>query len=127
MISYNLLQGDCYEVLKHLSSNLQENRKYRLIVTSPPYYRHRHYGEDSREIGQENTDDMFIQKLSNIFTTCRSLLTEDGSLWIVIGDTRHKYGKLMIPHRLALKLVERGYILREDIIWFKKNNVSTSS
>jgi DNA modification methylase len=29
--------------------------------------------------------------------------------------------------RLAFKLVERGYTLREDIIWFKKNNVSTSS
>ena len=48
-------------------------------------------------------------------------------LWIVIGDTRRKYGKLMIPHRLALKLIERGYTLREDIIWFKKNNVSSSS
>ncbi|MFL6363143.1 MAG: DNA methyltransferase, partial [Nitrososphaeraceae archaeon] len=34
---------------------------------------------------------------------------------------------LLIPHRLALKLVERGYSIREDIIWFKKNNVSTSS
>jgi DNA modification methylase len=33
----------------------------------------------------------------------------------------------LIPHRLALKLVERGYIIREDIVWFKKNNVSTSS
>ena len=127
MISYSAIQGDCYEVLKHLSSNQQENGKYRLIVTSPPYYRHRHYGEDSREIGQENTDDMFIEKLADIFTMCRNLLTEDGSLWIVIGDTRRKYGKLMMPHRLALKLVERGYTLREDIIWFKKNNVSSSS
>ena len=80
MISYNLLQGDCYEVLKRLSSKPPENRKYRLIVTSPPYYRHRHYGEDSREIGQENTDDMFIEKLVDIFTMCRDLLTEDGSL-----------------------------------------------
>jgi DNA modification methylase len=127
MISYNLLKGDCYEILKSLSLNPQENGKYRLIVTSPPYYGHRHYGEDTKEIGQENTDDMFIEKLADIFTMCRNLLTEDGSLWIVIGDTRRKYRKLMIPHRLALKLVERGYTLREDIIWFKKNNVSTSS
>jgi site-specific DNA-methyltransferase (adenine-specific) len=33
----------------------------------------------------------------------------------------------LIPHRLALKLVEGGYNIREDIIWFKKNNVSSSS
>jgi DNA modification methylase len=127
MISYNLYQGDCYEVLKQLSSNPQENRKYRIIVTSPPYYRHRHYGEDSREIGRENSDEMFVERLSDIFSICRNLLMEDGSLWVVIGDTRRKYGKLMVPHRLALKLVVRGYILREDIIWFKKNNVSSSS
>lgn len=127
MISYQVLQGDCYEVLKNLSANPQELGKYRLIVTSPPYYRHRHYGKDTKEIGQEQTDVMFIEKLVNIFTICRDLLTEDGSLWIVIGDTRHRYGKLLIPHRLALKLTERGYTIREDIIWFKKNNVSNSS
>jgi DNA modification methylase len=127
MISYNVLQGDCFEILKRLSSNPQEKRKYRLIVTSPPYYRHRHYGKDTKEVGQERTDKIFIDKLADIFTVCRELLTEDGSLWIVIGDTRIKYGKLLIPHRLALKLAERGYTIREDIIWFKKNNVSSSS
>ena len=127
MISYNVLQGDCFEILKRLSSNPQEKRKYRLIVTSPPYYRHRHYGKDTKEVGQERTDKIFIEKLADIFTVCRELLTEDGSLWIVIGDTRIKYGKLLIPHRLALKLAERGYTIREDIIWFKKNNVSSSS
>jgi hypothetical protein len=33
----------------------------------------------------------------------------------------------MIPHKLAQRLVETGYTLREDIIWYKKNNVSSSS
>jgi DNA modification methylase len=127
MTSYQVLKGDCYEVLKLLSSNPGERGKYRLVVTSPPYYGHRHYGIDSYEIGQEQTDEIFIEKLANIFTLCRELLTEDGSLWIVIGDTRRRYGKLLIPHRLALKLVEGGYNIREDIIWFKKNNVSSSS
>jgi site-specific DNA-methyltransferase (adenine-specific) len=127
MTSYQVLKGDCYEVLKLLSSNPGERGKYRLVVTSPPYYGHRHYGIDSYEIGQEQTDEIFIEKLANIFILCRELLTEDGSLWIVIGDTRRRYGKLLIPHRLALKLVEGGYNIREDIIWFKKNNVSSSS
>src|SRR5919205_1549867 len=127
MISYQVLQGDCNEVLRKLSADPEVLGKYRLVVTSPPYYRHRHYGKDTKEIGQEQTDGSFIEKLANIFSVCRDLLTEDGSLWIVIGDTRHNYKKLLIPHRLALKLVERGYTIREDIIWFKKNNVSTSS
>jgi site-specific DNA-methyltransferase (adenine-specific) len=127
MISYRLLQGNSYNILSNLSNDPDQRGKYRLIVTSPPYYRHRHYGKDPDEIGQEATDEMFIEKLTDIFTKCRDLLTADGSLWIVLGDTRRRYGKLMIPHRLAIKLVEKGYTFREDIIWYKKNNVSSSS
>ena len=127
MISYKMLQGDSYSVLNDLAANPDEKGKYRLIVTSPPYYGHRHYGQDPNEIGQEKTEEMFIEKLFNIFIKCKDLLTQDGSLWIVIGDTRRKYQKLMVPHRLALKLVENGYIFREDIIWYKKNNISSSS
>jgi uncharacterized protein YbcI len=105
MISYKVLPGDSYSVLTKLTENPDERGKYRLIVTSPPYYRHRHYGQDPNEIGQEKTDEMFIEKLFNIFTKSRELLTEDGSLWIVIGDTRRKYGKLMIPHRLLERIL----------------------
>ena len=127
MISYDLFQGDSYDTLKNLSSRVEERNKYRLIITSPPYYNHRHYGEDPREIGQEHTSGLFIDRLVDIFAVCRDLLTEDGSLWIVIGDTRRKNGKLMVPHRIALKLVGKGYRLREDIIWYKKNSIAGSS
>jgi DNA modification methylase len=127
MIPPELHVGDSREVLEKLANDPRERRKYRVIVTSPPYYGHRHYGEDHGELGQEKTDEQFINNLAEIFVTCRELLTDDGSLWIVIGDTRRNMHKLMIPHRLALKLVERGYTFREDIIWYKKNNVASSS
>ena len=127
MISYRLVQGNSYETLENLVSKAEERNKYRLVVTSPPYYNHRHYGTDSKEIGQEQTSELFIERLANTFAICRDLLAEDGSLWIVIGDTRRKNGKLMVPHRLALKLVEKGYRLREDIIWYKRNNIASSS
>ena len=124
---YNIFTGDSYNVLRMLNEDLEQRAKYKLIVTSPPYYGHRHYGNDVREVGREKTPEIFIEKLAEIFTLCRELLTEDGSLWIVIGDTRRRYRKCMIPHRLALKLIEKGYTFREDIIWYKKNNVSSSS
>ena len=127
MISYCLVQGNSYETLENLVSKAKERNKYRLVITSPPYYNHRHYGTDSKEIGQEQTSELFIERLANTFAICRDLLAEDGSLWIVIGDTRRKNGKLMVPHRLALKLVEKGYRLREDIIWYKRNNIASSS
>jgi len=128
MTAYRILPGNSYDILSDLANNPDERAKYRLVVTSPPYYRHRHYGKDPNEIGQEKTDEMFIDKLTNIFTKCRELLTDDGSLWIVLGDSRRNYGKLMIPHRLAINLVKKGgYTFREDVIWYKKNNVSSSS
>jgi DNA modification methylase len=129
IISYNLLPGDSSKILRKLADDPKERGKYRLVITSPPYYGHRRYGTNSvEELGQERTDQQFIERLAEIFVACRELLTDDGSLWIVIGDTRRNMQKLMIPHRLALKLVENGgYIFREDVIWYKKNNVSSSS
>jgi DNA modification methylase len=128
MISYNLLKGDSLKVLRDLVEDPDEKGKYRVIITSPPYYGHRHYGKNGvKELGQEKTDQQFIDKLAEIFGTSRDLLTKDGSLWIVIGDTRRNNQKLMIPHRLALKLVEKRYTFREDVVWYKKNNVSSSA
>lgn len=33
----------------------------------------------------------------------------------------------MIPHRLAFKLIDGGYTFRDDVIWYKKNSVSSNS
>jgi site-specific DNA-methyltransferase (cytosine-N4-specific) len=101
--------------------------RFRAVVTSPPYYGHRHYGTDVSEIGQEQTVEEYLDSLTRVFLACRDLLTEDGSLWIVIGDTRRQKEKLRVPHRLAGRLVDAGYKFREDIIWYKKNNISSSS
>ena len=101
--------------------------KFRAIITSPPYYRHRHYGSDNHEIGREKTSEEYLLTLTQVFVACKDLPTEDVSLWIVICDTRRQHEKLRIPHRLADRLVQFGYVFREDIIWYKKNNVSSSS
>lgn len=126
-MAWQIHEGDSADVLKSLVHRPEEMGKYSLIITSPPYYGHRHYGKNDREVGREKTDNEFIETLVNIFSLCWQLLADDGSLWIVIGDTRRKMKKLMIPHRLALRLAEKGYFFREDIVWYKKNNVSSSS
>lgn len=126
-ISFDLYEGDSRKEVVRLVREPDETRKYRLIVTSPPYFGHRHYGKNHGEVGQEKSDAEFVKSLADIFSGCRELLTDDGSIWIVIGDTRRNMHKLMIPHRLALELVDRGYTFREDIIWYKKNNIASSA
>jgi DNA modification methylase len=120
--SFKIIHGDAHIIVKHLPC-----RKFRAIVTSPPYYRHRHYGNNDHEIGREQTTEEYLDSLTKVFAACRDLLTEDGSLWIVIGDTRRRREKLRIPHCLAERLVRAGYVFREDIVWYKKNNLSSSS
>ncbi len=120
--SFKIIRGDAYQIVRRLPAG-----KFRAIITSPPYYRHRHYGNNDHEIGREQTAEAYLDSLTVVFEACRNILTEDGSLWIVIGDTRRQHEKLRIPHRLAERLVQAGYVFREDIVWYKKNNVSSSS
>ncbi|WP_415280638.1 DNA-methyltransferase [Candidatus Nitrososphaera sp. FF02] len=117
-----VLQGDARDVAKKLDKGA-----FRAIVTSPPYFGHRHYGADRDEIGRERDVEDYLDSLVQVFSACRDLLADDGSLWIVIGDTRRRKEKLRVPHRLAERLVGAGFHFREDIIWYKKNNISSSS
>jgi DNA modification methylase len=119
---FKVLQGDASQVVRRLPHG-----RFRAIITSPPYYGHRHYGSDKGEIGREQTVDDYLDSLTRVFGACKDLLADDGSLWIVIGDTRRRKEKLRVPHRLADRLSDAGYKFREDIIWYKKNNVSSSS
>jgi len=119
--SFKIIQGDACQIIRTLHG------RFRAIITSPPYFGHRHYGTDSHEIGRERTSDEYLDSLAQVFVACRDVLTDDGTLWIVIGDTRRRHEKLRIPHRLAERLSAEGFVFREDIIWYKKNNVSSSS
>jgi DNA modification methylase len=124
---YTTYCGNTKTILEKMANNPNEKKKYRLIITSPPYYQHRNYGSKKEELGRETTSQKFIDNLVEVFSYCKNLLKDDGSLFIVIGDTRRNKKKLMIPHRLAIALTEIGYTFQEDIIWYKKNAVSSSS
>lgn len=116
-------------------------------ITSPPYYGLRDYDAPG-QIGLEPNPKEYIEKLVNVFREVRRVLKDDGTLWIVIGDsyatssgnqppanTRNSCGHtakkrpdgyklkdlMGIPWMLALALREDGWYLRQDIIWHKPN------
>lgn len=76
-----ILIGDCIEKLKELP-----DASVNCIVTSPPYYGLRDYGCDE-QIGLEETPEEYINKLVDVFRECRRVLTDDGTLWVNIGDS----------------------------------------
>ncbi|MDX1993960.1 MAG: site-specific DNA-methyltransferase [bacterium] len=55
------------------------------IVTSPPYYGQRDYGE-AAQIGLEAHPDNYIEALVKVFREARRVLRNDGTLWLNIGD-----------------------------------------
>ena len=116
------------------------------VMTSPPYYALRDYGVDG-QLGLEDTPDEFIENLCDGFLEIKRILRDDGSCWVNLGDTyagssyyfsetRKKKdfkefarpkSQMLMPHRFAIGMVERGWILRNTIIWHKTNPMPESA
>lgn len=73
------------------------DESYNSIITSPPYFAQRDYGEKT-QIGLEDTPQEYISRLVEVFREARRVLKNDGTFWLNIGDTyvgatsQHKTG-----------------------------------
>ena len=76
-----ILFGDCRDTLK------QFDEKARMCVTSPPYYGLRDYGGEEKQIGLEQTPEEYIEQMVEVMSLVRDCLTDDGTLWLNIGDS----------------------------------------
>ena len=61
-------------------------------VTSPPYFGLRDYGVDG-QVGLEKTPAEYVANLIEIFREVRRVLRDDGTMWVVIGDSFSASGK----------------------------------
>jgi site-specific DNA-methyltransferase (adenine-specific) len=123
-----LLVGDVRDLLPTLPTASVD-----CIITSPPYFRLRDY-HDQKQIGLEATVDGWVQELRGVLREAARILKPTGGLWLNVGDTysRHeRHGSkpkslLLGPERLALAMVEDGWVLRSKVIWAKTNPMPTS-
>ena len=81
-----ILFGDCRKTLCAFLPN-----SARMCVTSPPYYGLRNYGGEDYQIGLEESPEEYIRNLVEVFREVRNVLTEDGTLWVNIGDSYYNY------------------------------------
>ena len=121
-----ILIGDSLSVAKMLPNALVQS-----IVTSPPYFGHRQYTEDSSdltgyEIGREKSPKDYVERLVALFSELKRVLRDDGTLWLNLGDTYRENQLLGIPWRVALALQDDGWIIRSEIIWNKPNAMPSS-
>jgi len=156
-LSAQVIVGDNRETLKGLA-----DKSVQTVVTSPPYFGLRDYGEDD-QIGLESTPKEFIEQLCLVFDEVWRVLKDDGTIWVNLGDSyssfrdskavpdslrngdgtavskaanrnpemlrasglKHK-DLIGIPWRFAFAMQERGWYLRQDIIWAKPNPMPES-
>ncbi len=87
MNKLTILQGDCRAVLKTLP-----DQSVQTCVTSPPYWGLRDYG-CAGQLGLESTPEEYVSAIVDVFREVRRVLRDDGTLWIVIGDSYSGSGK----------------------------------
>ena len=135
----------CGDVRVAINSLLTD--RFDCVVTSPPYYWQRDYGQDG-QIGLEPTISGYVCAIADSMEAVRRVLSDRGTLFLNIADTYYsakgepkgvdrknrarRFGLravdaaglgvprktvIGIPWRVALAMIGRGWILRAPIIW----------
>lgn len=141
---------DALEGLKKLPSNSVD-----CLISSPPYWQLRDYNIKG-QLGLEETFFEYLEKLWQIFDEIKRILKHSGTCFVNLGDSYsgNKNGKTdnkvcnylkatsmgihkkatiaqkslcQIPSRFAIGMTDRGWILRNRIIWHKPNAMPSSA
>lgn len=107
------------------------------------------------QLGLEPTPELYLSHLMQVMAECWRVLREDGICWINLGDTyagsggaggdyspgglregqpKYRQGKInlkpkslcLIPERFVIACQEAGWIIRNMIIWYKRNHMPSS-
>ncbi|MGW5317780.1 DNA-methyltransferase [Nocardia thailandica] len=79
--SIALHQGDALAVARELPDTAVD-----CILTSPPYYGLRDYGVPG-QYGTEQSPEEYVETLRKLFAELRRVLSDDGTLWLNLGDS----------------------------------------
>ena len=141
--------GDAVSVLQDFPDDSVHS-----VMFSPPYWGQRDYDVEG-QIGLEQSLEEYISNIATLTDELRRVLRPDGSMWINLGDgygnqrqTKDESAasydaelhgdysnmvdnyndkcKLLLPSRVAIELIDRGWILRNDVVWQKKNPMPES-
>lgn len=152
----NIYHGDCVQVMKSFPPDFVD-----LIITSPPYFHNRIYGDET--LGREEDPRDYINNIADVMLECKRVLKPTGSLYLNLGDgyfgtkgfsrrpggrgarktdvhyaQEHRIAKqdgrylqhkqlLLLPSRIASRMQNDGWLLRNDLIWEKPNAFPTFS
>ncbi len=88
-----LLLGDALDLL----SNTVDLPPIQAVITSPTYWGKRQFTDDNREFGGESLED-YLKKCVRLFAGLLDVITDDGSLFFVMQDSRMGSGISRTQH-----------------------------
>lgn len=120
------------------------------VITSPPYFGLREYGDDAAELGRGSLEE-YVKETRLVFAELERVLAPDAFVWWNVGDTRTGSGgaggdysnpkgskraarpfrqgatglprgqAALVPYRAAIALQEDGWLVIADVTWSKAN------
>lgn len=112
-----IIQGDSLQILKEMKSNSVD-----LVITSPPYFQQRDYGNGNTGIGNEETEKQYLDNLLTIFFESVRVTKPTGAIVYNLGDKYINGGLSLLPYKFAIQAIETNKVfLINDITWSKLN------
>lgn len=113
----SLYVGEARKILRQLPAESVD-----CIVTSPPYWKMRDY-EMKGQLGWEDTVEEYAADLVAVFTEALAVLKPAGVLWLNLADKHVKKQLVPVAWKTAFAMVDGGWRLAADVIWWKTNAV----
>lgn len=114
----SIVAADC---LKFMTENIA-SESVELIITSPPYFQQRNYGNGASEMGNEKNEFLYIENLINVFKECFRVIKDTGTIVFNLGDKYLNGNLALIPYRFAIRATEEtNAILINQLTWSKLN------
>ncbi|MDB5320764.1 MAG: Methyltransferase [Phycisphaerales bacterium] len=126
--SHRIILGDAREM-----PGLSAAAPLHLVVTSPPYWDLKEYGDDhdGAQLGHIHDESAFHTELGRVWKNCYDRLVPGGRMCVVVGDvcrSRKAYGRHVVEPlhaRILLECQRIGFDPLAPIIWSKIANAVT--
>jgi site-specific DNA-methyltransferase (adenine-specific) len=109
-----IILGDSLEILKTM-----KDKTFDTIITSPPYNIGVSYNSYIDKMEKEN----YLEWIKNIFTECKRVMTNNGSLFLNVGATNINP---WVCYEVAFTLKDL-FVLQNDIVWVKSISIKDES
>jgi len=100
-----------------------EDESVQSVVTSPPYWNLKDY-KHPKQIGFGETYADYLSRLDAVWSECKRVIKQDGTMWIVIDKIMQTEEITPIPYDIAQRCRKIGFLLQDVIVWNKPTSIA---